>query len=292
MELPWHAPLLADLAQRRAQARLPHALLVCGPEGWGERELTNRLALDLLELDGDRGDDAAAMAHPDLRWLAPEGSVIKVDAVRELVGFSHGTPQAAARKVAVVADAHYLNPSAANALLKTLEEPPADTHLLLYSAHPQRLLPTIRSRCQLLTIRPDPAAAERWLQAQAPDGDAGRLLFEYGGAPVAVWEALQRQEQPLDALLEMALERRTGVHTVVDALLAAGLSGALGRWYRYVMALAAGTWRPPGLRSADARQVHQFADELVWGRRLLMTSNSPNERLVAERLVARWRHLA
>lgn len=289
-ELPWQAGLLAGLRQRLAAERLPHALLVCGPDGWGEAELSNRLALDILGLEGDR--EAAELAHPDLRWLVPDGAVIKVDAVRELVAFSHGTPQAAARKVAVVADAHFLNDNAANALLKTLEEPPPRTHLLLFTAHPRRLLPTIRSRCQQVTIRPDAEAAVQWLQAGAPGRELDRHLFEYGGAPVAVWQALQREEQPLDGLLELAFDRRTPVDTVVAALLEAGLADALARWYRYALALAAGDWRPPGLNPPPARQIHELADELIWGRRLLVTSNSANARLIAERLVARWRHLA
>ncbi len=288
--LPWQSELLAGLRTRLAAERLPHALLVCGPEGWGEAELSNRLALDILELDGERR--AAEVAHPDLRWLVPDGAVIKVDAIRELVGFSYGTPQAAARKVAVIADAHFLNENAANALLKTLEEPPARTHLLLYTAHPRRLLPTIRSRCQQVTIRPDAAAARRWLETLVPGQDLERHLFEHGGAPVAVWQALQRQEQPLDALLELAFDRRTAPDTVVAALLEAGLADALGRWYRYALALAAGTWCPPGLTPPPARRIHEFSDELVWGRRQLVTSNSANARLIAERLVARWRHLA
>jgi DNA polymerase-3 subunit delta' len=263
-------------------------LLLAGPEGWGERELANWVALELLGIEGDR--DAATLAHPDLRWLEPEGAVIKVDAVRELVEFAHGTPQAGPRKVAVVAQAHFLNRNAANALLKTLEEPPAGTHLVLSSCHPGRLLPTVRSRCQTFTLRPDVAMARAWLEARTPADDLDRRMFEHGGAPVAVLSALAREEQPLDDLIERALE---GARTrdVVQVLLDSGLAGTLGRWYRYVLALAAGEWRSKTLSGVSPRALMEFAEELSWARRQLVTSNSANERLLAERIVARWRHL-
>jgi len=295
--LPWHTALAGSVTARVDAGTLPHALLIAGPAGWGEAAFGNWLALTLLGLDTGRDTaardtaarDAAALAHPDLRWLAPEGAVIKVDAVREVVAFAQGTPQAGPRKVAVIADAHALNRNAANALLKTLEEPPAGTHLLLLSSHPGRLLPTIRSRCQSLEIRPDPPAARRWLEQRADGADLERLLFEHGGAPVAVMAALEDGQTPLSGLLQRALDPDQDAE-VVPALLDAGLNAALGRWYRYVVALAGGVavlQRPV----ATPRALMAFADELTWARRLLLTSNSPNERLVAERLVVCWRRL-
>lgn len=286
--LPWHQPVVERVRAALEAGQLPHALLLSGPEGWGEMELANWLALEMLGVAGER--DAATLAHPDLRWVEPEGSMIKVDAVREVVDFAHGTPQAGARKVAVVADAHYLSQNSANALLKTLEEPPAGTHLLLYSCHPGRLLATIRSRCQLLTIRPDPDLARRWLESRSGADDLERRMFEHGGAPVAVMSALERGEQPLDGLLERALDAGS-TSAAVRSLLESGLAGSLGRWYRYVLALAAGEWQLRRLSGVQPRALMAFADELLWVRWQLVTSNSANQRLLAERLLARWRHL-
>jgi DNA polymerase-3 subunit delta' len=286
--LPWHQPLVDTVRARLAAGALPHALLLAGPEGWGELALANWLALELLGIDGPR--DVSTVAHPDLRWIAPEGAVIKVDAVRDLVAFAHGTPQSGPRKVAVVADAHFLNVNAANALLKTLEEPPPGTHVVLYSCHPGRLLPTIRSRCQTLVIRPDPALARRWLEAHAPAEDLERRMLEHGGAPVAVMAALERGEQPLDELIERVFAAGAS-RQVVQSLLESGLAGTLARWHRYVLALAAGEWQPRRLADVSRRSLMEFADELIWARRQLVTSNSANERLLAERLIARWHHL-
>src|SRR5690606_6192703 len=114
--------------------------------------------------------------------------------------------------------------------------------------------------------------------------------FEHGGAPIAVQTALERGEQPLDKLLERWLEEGAS-RTAVETLLAAGLVDALGRWYRYLLALAGGQWRPARLGAVSGRALMAFADELSWVRRQLVTSNSTNERLMAERLLALWRTL-
>lgn len=288
MPFPWQAALAAQLETRIEAGDLPHALLVAGPPGWGERHLAGWLALRLLKVATSTAPET--LAHPDLRWIEPEGAAIKVEAARALVAFSHGTPQSGTRKVAVITEAHFLNDNAANALLKTLEEPPAGTHLLLSTAHPGRLLPTIRSRCQAINIAPDPGLAREWLMSKTEDADVERRLFEHGGAPVAVLAGIERGEQPLDALLERAL-RPGDTAAVVQALLEPGLAATLGRWYRYVCALAAGDWRVEQLAGVPARSLMEFADELTWARRQLVSSNSPNDRLLAERILARWRHL-
>lgn len=288
--LPWHQSLAEQVRRNAIDERLPHALLVAGPEGWGERAFANWLALHLLGVPVER--DAATLAHPDLRWVPPEGAMIKVDAVRELVTFAQGTAQSGERKVAVIEDAHYLNRNAANALLKTLEEPPAGTYLVLSTCHPGRLIATIRSRCQPLMIRPDAELARTWLHATVAAEDLEQRLFEHGGAPVAVAAGLDRGERPIDSALARAGQPQGGGE-MVTLLLEQGLADTLGRWYRYVLAAASGQREIAGLdRGAEgARALMEFADELLWVRRMLVTSNSANERLLAERLVTRWRHL-
>jgi hypothetical protein len=282
---PWLAPVADALTPRIAAATLPHALLITGPPGWGDDLLANWLALTLLNVAPDR--DAAQLAHPDLRWVVAEGAVIKVDMVREINDFAHGTAQAGHRKVAVLLDADALNVNAANALLKTLEEPPAGTHLLLASSRPGRLLPTIRSRCQAVTITPDAALARAWLEAQGLGADLDQRLFEHGGAPLDVIAAAA--EPPLAQLLLDALGG--GRQAALTALMKADLVSCLGRWSRYVAALAAGAWQPPALAHVSGRVVAEFAAELAWARRQLLSSNSANPRLLAERLVACWRRL-
>jgi DNA polymerase-3 subunit delta' len=113
-------------------------------------------------------------------------AVIAVDQVRELTIAAQGRPQIARCRVMVLAPAESLNHSAANSLLKLLEEPPADTHLLLVSHEAERLLPTIRSRCSRVTL-PLPARSEAttWLaSAGLPADRVESLLALAGGAPL------------------------------------------------------------------------------------------------------------
>jgi DNA polymerase III subunit delta' len=291
MTLPgWLATEADRLATQAAAGKLPHALLITAPPGWGETVLANWLALTLLALDPER--DASQLAHPDLRWVVRDGAEIRVDTVRGIAEFAQGTPQSGACKVVVVVDADALNQSAANALLKTLEEPPAGTHLILTTTRPARLLATVRSRCQRRVICPDRTLARQWLtRSGADEAELEQRLFEHGGAPLAVASALASGEALLEALLLEALRpgSRPKAHA---ALLSGDLVANLGRWYRYAAALAAGSWRPPALAGVSGRSVAAFVGELTWVRRQLLTSNSANGRVLTEHLLARWRDLA
>ncbi len=292
--LPWHREPAELLARRAAENRLPHGLLLTAPEGWGEQILANWLALHLLGMAQDR--TAEELAHPDLRWLKPDGAVVKIDEVRTMADFAVGTPQKASCKVAVLSDADCMNRNAANALLKTLEEPPPGTYLLLTSCHPGRLPATVRSRCQVVAVRPDEELARRWLQQTVDADDLDMRIFEHGGAPLAVVEGLARGEMPLAGLLTEALAtRQPGV--LVQQLLEQGLVRVTSRWYRYLVPLAAGRMLVSGpalnqaLAGVSGRLIAQFAEEMLWARRQLVSSNSANERLLAERLLYGWRSL-
>ena len=120
--------------------------------------------MQLLGIESDKAPED--IAHPDFRWVVPDGAVIKIDQVRALNAFAVQTRQMANRKVAAVFDAHLLNVNAANTLLKTLEEPPPNTHIVLCTPYWSRLLPTIRSRCQYLQVSANTQQAQEWLRAQ------------------------------------------------------------------------------------------------------------------------------
>lgn len=150
--------------------RMHHAWLLAGPQGVGKRlfaDMSARRALTGGESGFEIGDDApaarllAAGSHPDFRVLEREvsdkgvaRSAIVVDQVRALASVLRGTPGVAERRVIVVDAAEDMNIAAANALLKSLEEPPPATLFLLVSHAPSRLLPTIRSRCRTLRFTP------------------------------------------------------------------------------------------------------------------------------------------
>lgn len=137
------ADALDHLRRAHAQDRLAHAYLITGADGAGKRELAAGLAALLL------GCVAEALAHPDAHVIEPESKSrrISIDAVRELERELQMRSLRGGRKVGVIFDAERLTDNAANAFLKTLEEPPAQSHLLLLSTVPDQLKDTIVSRC-------------------------------------------------------------------------------------------------------------------------------------------------
>lgn len=209
--LPWHEQAWSALMARHAQGTLPHALLVNGPPGLGKRVFAEALAGALLcERPGQDGRACGrcgacqlldAGTHPDQMMLAPEedSKVIKIGQVRRLIADLGLTSQRGGFRVAIVVPADRLNTEAANAMLKTLEEPGAQTLLILVTAQPALLPATIRSRCQKVTFgRPQARLARPWLAGQVPGQDVDLLLALAGGAPLTA-QALAE---------DAALERR------------------------------------------------------------------------------------
>ena len=171
-----HDAALAVVSRALHGGRPPQAWLICGPPGIGKATLAYRIARYVLAYgvrpDGPEDlsvppNDAAAIqvaagSHPGLlvlkRGINPETgklmNVLSVDEVRRLTGFFGMTSGTGSWRVVVVDTADDMNAAAANALLKLLEEPPSRAMLFLLSNAPGRLLPTIRSRCQRLNLRP------------------------------------------------------------------------------------------------------------------------------------------
>jgi DNA polymerase-3 subunit delta' len=142
---------------------IPHALLFTGIEGVGKRSVATAFAM-ACNCRTPRGVEPcgecsacrriAADTHPDVLRVSPSGLQIKIDQVRELCRILELKPYEARVRVAILAEAHRLNPAAGNALLKMLEEPPPGTVLILTAPQPADLLPTIVSRCRRFRFKP------------------------------------------------------------------------------------------------------------------------------------------
>src|SRR6185312_1535313 len=140
--LPWQTPIWQSLLQRQARHCLPHALVFSGVDGMGKKEFARFFASYLLCMTpttmGPCGQCRSchlqqAQSHPDLLWVEPEenSQIIKIDQVREVVDFVNGTAMLGGYRVIVISPASAMNMYAANALLKTLEEPTANTLFML-----------------------------------------------------------------------------------------------------------------------------------------------------------------
>ena len=258
---PWLAGPAARLRRLEAAGRLPHALLLAGARGIGKRAFGHWLAETMLCLTpterGACGTCGAcrqllAGAHPDYRELRPEGAGIRIDAVRELMTWQQLSTPEGRWRVALLEAADTLNRNAANALLKTLEEPADGALLLLVADRPGALPATVRSRCQRVTLgNGDRAASLAWLERRLaadegaadegaadgaaadggpPDGTAAapvagraaRALARAGGSPFAALALAGPGQRETDALIDAAwldlMLHRASVGRIADSL--------------------------------------------------------------------------
>lgn len=214
----------------RKRGRLHHAWLLTGPEGVGKATFAYRAARRLLGAPPDLAHGAlgsdpahpvsrqvAARSHPDLLVLEREGpdgkprKVIPVEDARRLAEFFSKSPASAPHRVAIVDAADDLNVNAANAILKTLEEPPPRGVLLMVAHSPGRLLPTIRSRCRRLAFQAlelEDAAAFVRGRTDVSIEESLRLSRMAGGAPgralaLAAAEAIALDDAARELLAEL-----------------------------------------------------------------------------------------
>ncbi len=266
-------PVARALLERAlGSGRLAHAYLFDGPEGVGKRTTAIALGAALVckrkPNVGCGSCDACNRAfsgnHPDVRLFAPDGPQIKIDDAQEMVALGGQRPHESPGRVLILDEAHRLNASAANCLLKTLEEPHSGNHFVLVSSAPDRLLPTIRSRTQRIRFGPIPdGALLTLLEARAAEKGLGTTSAQAavaisGGSIGRALAALSAESAEVSgetaASLMATLRMAAGSRAAIPMLDAAGqFSGTkedraqlsqvltrLSHFYRDVMVTAAG----------------------------------------------------
>ena len=244
--------------------RLSHAYLFRGPAGVGKKRAALAFAAALNCLNPEGGDACgtcascrklAAGSHPDFTAVLPEGAAIKIGQIRALKQALGFPPLEARCRVVLLAEVHTMRREAANSLLKTLEEPPADTLLILTGDEASAILPTIVSRCQVVPFFPLPyqevaavlekegtPPAEAAALATAAEGSLGRARL------LAAKELLAFRREIIATLLPLAPEDPRAVPAVLAlAERAAGLKENLPEllallkiWLRDLVLLAGG----------------------------------------------------
>ena len=241
---------VAEFVRAARGGRLHHAWLLTGPRGVGKATLAWAIARWLLSGSGSDdlsvpgGDPAArrlaALSEPSLHlirrpWDDKAGRLsaqITVDEIRRLLSFFHLSAAGGGRRIAIIDAADEMNTAAANALLKVLEEPPADALILLVAHQPARLLPTIRSRCRVLRLNPlTPAQMAEALAAMDHAGETEALAALSGGSVgeamrLAGQDGLARYQQIVDLFATLPRLDRLAAAKLSDG--AAGRAGAEG----------------------------------------------------------------
>lgn len=172
--------------------KIPHAILIEGEEGLGKKTLATYIAKACLCVNEEKPCLKCKTchlidvgSHPDFQKVSPDGSVIKVEQIREIRAEAFLTPMMAEGRVFVIDFAHTMNDAAQNALLKVLEEPPKGVTFILLTKSASMLLETIRSRCVCFTLSPVPLEKEGFEKVRDLAGvsmpDAERLLVATDG---------------------------------------------------------------------------------------------------------------
>ncbi|MDH5710850.1 MAG: DNA polymerase III subunit delta' [Gammaproteobacteria bacterium] len=215
MIYPWQQEQWRILMQLKQAQRMPHAILLYGEEGSGKADFAQALSAAMLcQQPAENGEACgrcsacqliAAETHPDLALIQPAPPEntkskkpvlnIRIDTIRQLCNKLSSTSQFEGYRIAVIENADRMLVQAANALLKTLEEPGERTLIVLVTSRPFRLPITIRSRCQSLRFpQPNQDIALQWLQAQGLKSAEIALKYAHG-APLL---ALRQQEEAIE----------------------------------------------------------------------------------------------
>ena len=258
----WQKNQWQHIMQQRSN--LPHALLLRGRAGTGKHDFALNLAQILLcSQAGEQPCGACPSCiwfaegnHPDFRLISPEDADVAEDApikkkgskksqisvaqIRQLIDYlSLSSHQVNSKRVILISPAETLNIASANALLKMLEEPPANTLFLLVTSQPQRLLATILSRCQAIDMPlPNKVDALAWLKTQQVK-DAKNVLDYAGGSPLLALQIAEEGEISFNLVKNLSLGAKLDPFACAPLFLSIGMERALEALQKWVFDLTA-----------------------------------------------------
>lgn len=305
---PWFSSIWDGFARQVEQDRLPHALLLVGQSGTGALDLARAMAQYLLcsapQLGRSCGQCRScnmlrAESHPDLHRVLPEegSQSIKIAQIREMTDFIFNTAQQGGRKLVILSPAEAMNANAANALLKSLEEPSGNCVFLLVSEQPAFLMATIRSRCARVQIHtPNFQEALQWLERNRV-ANAEQLLVSAGGRPLRVMEWLAsdvwgQKDQLRQELLKL-LHGEANFLDVAKNIMAYGPVWALEQIQQWLVdsvkkGFSDGVVADPlvnDLGRVTKASLVRCYDLITAKKRLLLSSANPNPQLLLEEIM-------
>ncbi len=318
---PWLTPYWSQVQALIKQSRMPHALMLKSIVGLGAEQLAETIGAALLCQQPNQEGFAcgqcvhcklfAAGTHPDFHILCiPETKkYIGVEQVRDIVNVCRERPHQGGYRIVIVHPAEAMTIGAANALLKTLEEPGDDTLLILVASATNPLPATIRSRCHLLNIEvPAEAQGLDWLSEQHPESDKLLLLAlrlshhaPLGAEQLLSSDLLQiRQsflagmaratEKNVEPIKLATLRKKTDVMIIIDWLYSLMLDTEKSLhnvpWEQLTNNDQSELLKV--LCNHQGPKLQQWLDKLLEARRLLATSSNINPQLVLEDLIFRW----
>lgn len=233
--LPWQQAAWSHLQSTINQDRVPQALLLAGPPGIGKRVLAQYYAAEILCYNRSITEGRCHTCnscqlmrednHIDCIFVEAESDAqaISIEQVRSMSARIYQSPAVARHKVAIMIDADKMQEKAANALLKTLEEPPANTTILLLAAKPVQLPATIKSRCQVVTINsPDIALLTTHIQqSQSVSAVDVQRAYAYAMGSPSATAALIKEGQyqaVIDMVIHVYVLRQVNIERLLSSL--------------------------------------------------------------------------
>ena len=330
---PWQKSLWDKLTTQYDENKLAHAYLISGALGIGKELFayefsryvmcstpSNLAACGVCKNCKYGFDEEFGSTHPDIMVLAIEDGSrdIKIDQVRTLSEFLTKTSHSGRAKIAIIVEAHRMNTATANALLKTLEEPTANTYLFLSTHLPGSLPATIRSRCHKLTMAtPDSQTAIAWLSQHLAEQENVTALSRAAqhrplfALELSKFDGLQNQHQFLSKLIQLS-SGNTSIQATVALAGKIGEQAVIGYLVqvstiliKYLLINQQPTEMEPEHQALLAifqqnkpastpvlLMLMRYYDQLQEAHKQLLGSTNPNPQLIMESLLWRWSQLS